>query len=148
MLSYAKENYKASLTLDFATLTGACVVGVGQYTSGIMGNNNSLNYSVVGSALRSGELATSLPFNRYLKKTIKSEIADICNIASTRYGGAITAGMFLENFIKDENKQKWVHVDIAGPAFVESTWGYNPHGASGAGVRMTIEFMNDCLKNG
>ena len=145
-LCYAQDEIKdIDYILDFATLTGACVVGVGHYTSGIMGNNNHLNYSVVGSALRSGELATSLPFNRYLKKTIKSEIADICNIASTRYGGAITAGMFLENFISDENKQKWVHVDIAGPAYVESAWGYNPHGASGAGVRLAIQFINDSL---
>ena len=89
------------------------------------------------------KLATTLPFNRYLKKTIKSEIADICNISSTRYGGAITAGMFLENFISEEYKQKWVHIDIAGPAYVESSWGYNPHGASGAGVRMAIE----CIKS-
>ena len=146
-LCYAQDEIKdIDYILDFATLTGACVVGVGHYTSGIMGNNNQLNYSVVASALRSGELATSLPFNRYLKKTIKSEIADICNISSTRYGGAITAGMFLENFISDENKQKWVHVDIAGPAYVESSWGYNPYGASGAGVRMAIQFLNDTIK--
>ena len=89
----------------------------------------------------SGELATTLPFNRYLKKTIKSKIADICNISSTRYGGAITAGMFLDNFIKEENKQKWAHIDIAGPAFIEEEWGYNPYGASGAGVRLAIEFI-------
>ncbi|MEA3383059.1 MAG: leucyl aminopeptidase [Campylobacterota bacterium] len=126
---------------DFATLTGACVVGVGQYTSGIMGNNEKLNNEFIKTSLKSGELACMLPFNRYLKKTLKSEIADICNISNTRYGGAITAGMFLENFIKDEYKQKWVHVDIAGPAFVESDWGYNPHGASGAGVRMTLEYL-------
>jgi len=143
-LCYAQDEIDdIDYILDFATLTGACVVGVGQYTSGIMGNNTQLNNKVVDSALDSGELAAILPFNRYLKKTIKSEIADICNIASTRYGGAITAGMFLENFIKDENKQKWVHIDIAGPAFVESSWGYNTHGASGAGVRMAIEFMKN-----
>ncbi len=141
-LCYAQDEIKdIDYILDFATLTGACVVGVGHYTSGIMGNNNQLNWKVVQSALDSGELATSLPFNRYLKKTIKSEIADICNIANTRYGGAITAGMFLDNFIKDENKEKWVHIDIAGPAFVESAWGYNPHGASGAGVRLAVEFI-------
>ena len=141
-LCYAQDEINdIDYLFDFATLTGACVVGVGQYTSGIMGNNKKLNYRVVKNALHSGELATTLPFNRYLKKTIKSEIADICNISSTRYGGAITAGMFLDNFIKDENKQKWVHIDIAGPAFVESSWGYNPHGASGAGVRMAIEFI-------
>ncbi|RLA76471.1 MAG: leucyl aminopeptidase [Epsilonproteobacteria bacterium] len=141
-LCYAQDEIDdIDYIFDFATLTGACVVGVGQYTSGIMGNNQKLNYKVVKNALDSGELATTLPFNRYLKKTLKSEIADICNISSTRYGGAITAGMFLDNFIKDENKQKWVHVDIAGPAFVESSWGYNPHGASGAGIRMAIEFI-------
>ena len=141
-LCYAQDEIKdLDYILDFATLTGACVVGVGQYTSGIMGNNISLNDKVVKSALDCGELAATLPFNRYLKKTIKSEIADICNISSTRYGGAITAGMFLDNFIAEKNKQKWVHVDIAGPAFVESSWGYNPHGASGAGVRMAIEFI-------
>ena len=146
-LCYAQDEVKdIDYILDFATLTGACVVGVGQYTSGIMGNNNILNYQVVQSAWDSGELATTLPFNRYLKKTLKSEIADICNISNTRYGGAITAGLFLEHFIKDENKQKWVHIDIAGPAFVEHSWGYNPHGASGAGVRMTLEFFRSLCK--
>ena len=146
-LCYAQDEVKdIDYILDFATLTGACVVGVGQYTSGIMGNNNTLNYQVVQSAWDSGELATTLPFNRYLKKTLKSEIADICNISNTRYGGAITAGLFLEHFIKDENKQKWVHIDIAGPAFVEHSWGYNPHGASGAGVRMTFEFFRSLCK--
>jgi len=145
-LCYAQDEIKdIDYILDFATLTGACVVGVGQYTSGVMGNNSQLNYKIVQSAWDSGELATTLPFNRYLKKTIKSEIADICNISSTRYGGAITAGIFLDNFIKEENKQKWVHIDIAGPAFVESSWGYNPHGASGAGVRMALEFIKNIL---
>jgi len=141
-LCYAQDEIEdIDYILDYATLTGACVVGVGQYTNGIMGNNSSLKHDIVKSAQKSGELATTLPFNRYLKKTLKSEIADMSNIASTRYGGAITAGMFLDNFIKDENKDKWVHLDIAGPAFVESAWGYNPAGASGAGVRLTIEFF-------
>jgi leucyl aminopeptidase len=141
-LCYAQDEIEdIDYIFDLATLTGACVVGVGHYTNGIMGNNSELNQEVVKCALNSGELATDLPFNRYLKKTLKSKIADICNIANTRYGGAITAGMFLENFIKDEYKQKWVHIDIAGPAFVETSWGYNPHGASGAGVRLAIEFL-------
>jgi len=143
-LCYAQDEIEdIDYIFDYATLTGACVVGVGQYTSGIMGNNSALKCKIVKSALNSGELATTLPFNRYLKKTLKSEIADMSNIASTRYGGAITAGMFLDNFIKDENKDKWVHLDIAGPAFVDSAWGYNPAGASGAGVRLTLEFMKN-----
>lgn len=143
-LCYAQDEIKdIDYIFDYATLTGACVVGVGQYTSGIMGNNTKLKRDVVSNALEAGEYATSLAFNRYLKKSIKSEIADICNIANTRYGGAITAGLFLENFIYEENKQKWVHHDIAGPAYVEKPWGYNPYGASGAGVRMTLEFLKN-----
>ncbi|MBD3842290.1 MAG: leucyl aminopeptidase [Campylobacterales bacterium] len=141
-LCYAQDEIEnIDYIMDFATLTGACVVGVGEYTNGVMGNNIKLNQKVVCDALKGGELACMLPFNRYLKKTLKSEIADICNISNTRYGGAITAGMFLESFIKDEYKQSWVHVDIAGPAYVEKAWGYNPFGASGAGVRLAIEFL-------
>ena len=147
-LCYAQDEIKdIDYIFDYATLTGACVVGVGEYTTGVMGNNEILKRNAVLSALKSGEYATSLDFNRYLKKAIKSEIADICNIASTRYGGAITAGMFLDNFIYDENKEKWIHFDIAGPAFVEKPWGYNPHGASGTGVRMTIKFLQDLVDN-
>jgi len=146
-LCYAQDEIKdIDYIFDYATLTGASVVGVGHYTTSMMGNSNMLNYSMVQAALDSGELATSLPFNRYLRKTIKSKIADICNISSTRYGGAITAGMFLDEFITKENKDKWVHCDIAGPAYVEEQWGYNPYGASGAGVRFTIQFMKNLLK--
>ena len=145
-LCYAQDEIKDfDYIFDYATLTGACVVGVGEYTTGIMGNNEILKRNAVLSALKSGEYATTLDFNRFLKKAIKSEIADICNIASTRYGGAITAGMFLDNFIYDENKEKWIHFDIAGPAYVESVWGYNPHGGSGAGVRMTIKFLQNLI---
>lgn len=145
-LCYAQDKIKDfDYIFDYATLTGACVVGVGEYTSGIMGNNTVLKRDAVCAALNSGEYATTLPFNRFLRKTIKSEIADVCNIANTRYGGAITAGLFLDHFIYEENKDKWLHFDIAGPAFVEKPWGYNPHGASGAGVRMTVEFLKNLL---
>ncbi|MEA1915735.1 MAG: leucyl aminopeptidase [Campylobacterota bacterium] len=143
-LCYAQDEIdEIDYIFDIATLTGACVVGVGEYTTGVMGNSIMTCHHAVKSALNCGEYATTLPFNRYLKKTIKSEIADVCNISSTRYGGAITAGMFLDNFIKEENKDKWVHLDIAGPAYVEKAWGYNPHGASGAGVRTALQFMKD-----
>ncbi|RXK08196.1 leucyl aminopeptidase [Halarcobacter bivalviorum] len=143
-LCYAQDEIKdIDYIFDYATLTGACVVGVGEYTSGIMGNNNELANEVVSCAHKAGEYATVLHFNRFLKKTIKSEVADICNIANTRYGGSITAGIFLEKFISKENKEKWVHHDIAGPAYVEKPWGYNPFGGSGAGVRMTLEFLKN-----
>ena len=142
VLCYAQQEVKSDYIFDLATLTGACVVGVGHYTSGVMANSDSIKDFIVTQAKKSGELATALDFNPYLKKTIKSEIADICNISNTRYGGAITAGQFLSEFIDEDHKDKWAHIDIAGPAFVEHAWGENPHGASGAGVRMMVKLLS------
>ena len=79
-----------------------------------------------------------------LVETAKTEKRELTEEQNTEYDGFITEMSELDKqikFEKDENKQKWVHIDIAGPAFVESSWGYNPHGASGAGVRMAIEFI-------
>ena len=139
-LSYAQD-LEPSVLIDFATLTGACVVGLGEYTSGIMGYNEKLKEDFESAALQSGELVARLPFNRHIAKLIESKIADVNNAASSRYGGAISAGMFLGEFIREKYKDKWLHIDIAGPAFVEKEWDINPYGASGAGVRMGVEFI-------
>lgn len=146
-LCYAQQEVKADYLFDFATLTGACVVGVGHYTSGVMGNSDEIKSLVVDAAKRSGELATALDFNPYLKKTIKSDIADVCNISNTRYGGAITAGQFLSEFIDKDHTDKWAHIDIAGPAFVEHAWGENPFGASGAGVRLMVKLIENLAES-
>lgn len=145
VLDFAQEKNPDYL-IDFATLTGACVVALGEYTSGIMGHSDELKCSFVSSALKSGELVGTLPFNKYLKKLLKSEVADLSNISSSSYGGAITAGLFLDNFIQEKNKDKWLHVDIAGPAYLEKAWGYNQSGASGAGVRMGLYWLVDMIK--
>jgi len=139
-LCYACEQ-KPDYLIDMATLTGACVVALGDYTTGVMGHSDELKNSLQKYAQKSGELTGSLPFNRYLKKLLKSSIADISNISSSSYGGAITAGLFLDNFVADDCKNKWLHLDIAGPAYVEKDWGYNQCGASGAGVRMNLYMM-------
>ena len=141
VLCYAQQEVEADYLFDFATLTGACVVGVGQYTSGVMGHSPKVVERLLESAKNAGEHATALHFNRYLRKTLKSEIADISNISNSRYGGAITAGQFLSEFIDETHTNRWAHIDIAGPAFVESVWGENPHGASGAGVRMMLRTL-------
>lgn len=138
-LSYAQD-LEPDYLIDLATLTGACVVGLGEYTFGIMGHNAELKNAFEIEALKSGELVAQLPFNSHIRKLIDSKIADVCNIASSRYGGAISAGMFLGEFIRKENEQKWLHLDIAGPAYVEKEWDINPYGASGAGVRACVEF--------
>lgn len=143
VLTYAQESVEADNIFDFATLTGACMVALGQYTTGVMGHSNMLKHDFHKSANNSGELVGSLPFNRHLKKLLKSEIADISNVASKPYGGAITAGMFLDKFIKDENKDKWLHFDIAGSAYTESPWDCNVHGGTGAGVRLMSEYLKN-----
>ena len=141
VLSYAQQEVEADYIFDYATLTGASVVAVGHYTSSVMGNSDEPKELLLKAAKASGELATKLDFNPHLRKLLKSSIADISNISSSPYGGAITAGLFLDTFIEKRNKEKWAHIDIAGPAFVEHEWGENPHGASGAGVRMTLRLL-------
>jgi len=143
VLDYAQDKVKSDYLFDFATLTGACMVALGQYTTGVMGHSSRLKHDLSKASNKAGELTASLPFNKHLKKQLKSEIADICNISNKPYGGAITAGLFLDNFIKEENKDKWLHFDIAGSAYTESPWDVNVYGGTGAGVR----FMSEFLKN-
>ena len=146
VLGYAQQKVEADYIFDFATLTGASVVAVGHYTSSIMGNCDIPKDMVVEAAKDSGELVTKLDFNKHLRKCLKSNVADISNISNTPYGGAITAGIFLDNFIDKANKDKWVHIDIAGPAYVEHAWGENPIGGSGAGVRMMTRLLEKLSK--
>jgi len=142
VLTYAQDTVKADCIFDFATLTGACMVALGQYTTGVMGHSTKLKHAFMMKAANdSGELIGHLPFNRHLKKLLKSDIADISNVSSKPYGGAITAGIFLDNFIQEENKEKWLHFDIAGSAYTESPWDCNVYGGTGAGVRFMTSFL-------
>jgi leucyl aminopeptidase len=141
-LCYAQDEIKdIDYIFDFATLTGACIIGLGEYTSAVLGHNEKLKKQIFKASKKSGELVGFLPFNRYLPNMIKSEIADIVNSTSSKAGSTITAALFLDNFIKKENKKKWLHFDIAGPAYREKSWGYNPYGATGAAVRLILEFL-------
>ena len=146
-LCYAQDEIKdIDYIFDMATLTGACIVALGEYTTGVMGHSEKLKHKFAKASKDSGELVGFLPYNRYLPSMIKSSIADITNSASSRAGGSITASLFLDNFIKKENKKKWLHFDIAGAAYKEKAWGYNPYGGSGAGVRMMLKFIENLEK--
>jgi leucyl aminopeptidase len=79
-----------------------------------------------------------LPFDDNMKENLKSKVADLKNIGN-RWGGAITAGMFLEEFVGDI---PWIHIDIAGPAYNEKAWGYHPGGATGIGVRSLLHYIS------
>ncbi len=143
-LCYAQDEIKdIDYIFDMATLTGACVIALGEFSTGIMGHSQSLKKKFEKASKASGELVGFLPYNRYLPELIKSSVADIVNSTSSKGGGAITASLFLDNFIKKENKKKWLHFDIAGAAYKERNWGYNPYGGSGAGVRMILKFIEN-----
>lgn len=137
-LCYASE-LKPDAIIDMATLTGACVVALGEFTAGVMGNNQKLIDEILSISEDTGEWMWQLPFNDKLREQIKAPHADVYNIGTTRYGGAITAGLFLEHFV--DPKIPWVHIDIAGPSHHTSGWYYHPKGATGIPVRTVVNFL-------
>ena len=142
-LCYAQDEISdIDYIFDMATLTGACIVALGEYSTGVIGHSEKLKKKMINASNNSGELVGVLPFNRFLLNKMDSKVADTTNSSSSRAGGAITAGVFLDNFIKKQNKKKWLHLDIAGAAYQESSWGYNPFGGTGAGVRLILSFID------
>ncbi|MDO8505228.1 MAG: leucyl aminopeptidase [bacterium] len=137
---YVNKFVKPDAMVDLATLTGACVVALGEEVTGYMGNDRALLESVKKAADGAGERVWELPLVEEYRDQIKSHIADYSNITPGRYAGAITAGLFLEAFV---GKTPWVHMDIAGPAFAEKeVIPYMPKGATGFGVRTMLELLN------
>lgn len=130
-LSLAVEDEPDAI-IDAATLTGACMVALGDRMAGIMGNHDGLVERVLAAADAQGEFAWHLPLPEHLRPTIDSDIADLRNIATKPFGGALTAGLFLKEFVGDI---PWVHVDLAGPAFASAPWDETPKGGTGYGVR-------------
>ena len=126
----------ADKIIDLATLTGACVVALGMDVGGLMSNQPDWCDQVAGAAARCGERAWPLPMYPEFAEQIKSQVADIKNIGAGRWGGAITAAKFLEEFVAE---RPWGHMDIAGPAFREKAKPWMDGGASGAFVRTLVE---------
>jgi len=138
VLSYASEQ-DPDVIVDMATLTGACVVALGEFTAGVFVNDEELKNGLINTSKKTGERLWELPLDDdNLREKIKSPVADIKN-SGGRYGGAITAAMFLQEFVKDGIK--WAHLDIAGPAFTEKEYKYYSKGGTGFGVRTLIEYI-------
>jgi leucyl aminopeptidase len=135
-ITYARTKIEPDELFDFATLTGACIVALGPYTAGVMSDHESLVKSWLGVAERTGEDMWRLPLNNRLREQLKSPIADMRNTGD-RFGGAITAGLFLKTFAKDT---PWVHVDIAGPASLTSARPSQPKGGTGFAVASIVEY--------
>lgn len=134
-LSLAADDGAAAI-VDVATLTGACVVALGDKIAGLMGNNDSWRDQVQAAADRVGESVWPLPLPEEYKPLIESEIADLKNTGTGGYGGALTAGLFLEAFV---GTTPWAHIDIAGPSRASADSGYTPRGGTGFATRTLIE---------
>jgi leucyl aminopeptidase len=133
-LTYAKQQGCTHL-VDAATLTGAIAVALGHERAGLFSNDDAWRERVLASAAASGEKLWPMPLDEEYKEQLKSLIADLPNIGN-RWGGAITAAMFLKQFA-DPNP--WAHLDIAGTAWIEEPKPYLPNGPSGVGVRTFVD---------
>ena len=135
-LHYASQR-KPDHLIDYATLTGACVVALANEAAGLFSNDDELARKLIHSGERVGERLWRLPAWDEYKDLIRSEWADMKN-SGGRWGGAITAAVFLKEFV---DCPSWAHLDIAGTAYAECENAREARGASGAGVRVTVDFL-------
>jgi leucyl aminopeptidase len=123
--------------VDVATLTGACAVALGNRYAGLMANDEALAAELLDAAAEAGEPTWRLPLPPEYRKDIESDLADLKNVGD-RYGGALFAGLFLQEFVGD---RPWAHLDIAGPARAESDDGYLSKGSTGVTVRTLLSWL-------
>jgi leucyl aminopeptidase len=128
---------KPDQIFDFATLTGAIVVALGNQTAGVMTNTEALRESFLAAASATGEPMWPMPLPPRLKEQLKSEVADMKNTGE-RWGGALTAGLFLKEFVGDT---PWVHVDLAGPSRADKDYGHVSRGGSGYAVATILNYL-------
>jgi len=139
-LCYAEQFYKPEIMLDSATLTGACLVALGHYYTALLTVDQELSNALFTIGNLVGDRVWPLPFdNEDFKESFKSDVADLANSGSSSYGGGtIAGGMYLASFVKSA---RWAHLDIAGTADGVPGINYVSKGATGASVRLMIEFV-------
>ncbi len=136
---YYASKQKPDEIIDFATLTGACVVALGEIAAGLMTQNDKLANDLIKCGNETFERIWRLPFWNDYNDMIKSDIADVSNLGP-RWGGAITAGKFLEHFV--DEKIPWAHLDIAGPAIKHKSNNYTEKFDTGFGVRLMVNYLS------
>lgn len=141
-LAYASSEFKPEAIIDIATLTGACVIALGDDVIGMLGTDEKLKKEIDKAAQHTGELVWELPLWDSYHELIKSDIADYKN-SGGRPAGTITAAAFLSKFV---GEYPWVHLDIAGPAWTSKDKSYIPKGAAGVAVRLLVEFLRNRVR--
>ncbi|WP_150242594.1 leucyl aminopeptidase [Nocardiopsis quinghaiensis] len=130
------------LVVDIATLTGAQLVALGTRVFAVMSNDDDVRADIVSASGAAGETSWPMPLPGELRSGLDSSVADIANVAGERWGGMLSAGIFLKEFIEDG--VKWAHLDIAGPSFNHGgPHGYTPKGGTGAGTRTLVRIAEE-----
>ncbi|MEM8727931.1 MAG: leucyl aminopeptidase [Chlamydiota bacterium] len=142
-LSYGQKRFGPDRIIDMATLTGAIVIALGEIRAGLFSNHDKLAKVCEQAGETTGEKVWRMPLDREYMVLMKSDIADIRNSGKKRNAGSITAAIFLQEFI--EEKTPWIHLDLAGTAFLDSPKDYHLSQASGSGVRLLVELL-ECLQ--
>lgn len=137
-IAWAEKRYKPDFLIDLATLTGACVMALGEHIAGIFSPDDALADRIVASGENTFERCWRMPLPEDYRELLKSDLADISNMSSSRWGGAITAALFLSEFAKET---RWAHIDIAGPAHRSKKSDYCGAGGTGFGVRLLCDFI-------
>jgi leucyl aminopeptidase len=137
-MAYAIKMFNPDVMIDMATLTGACVVALGEKIAGVFSTDKQLTDTIIDSGNKTFERCWPMPMPEDYKTLLKSEFADINNMSSIRWGGAITAALFLSEFVKDTS---WAHIDIAGPAYTKKDGSYCRAGGTGFGVRLLCDLL-------
>lgn len=144
-MAYGMKTYKPDLLIDTATLTGACVVALGERIAGLFSSDDRVASIMTASGEKNHERCWRLPLPKDYKEFIRSDFADMGNISTNRGGGAITAALFLSEFAG--SKIPWAHLDIAGPSYLKKPSAYCPAGATGFGVRLLVDFLEKIAQN-
>jgi leucyl aminopeptidase len=137
-MAYVVKKHKPQVMIDLATLTGACVVALGEKIAGVFTPDDELAEAIIASGNKSHERCWQMPLPEDYKELLKSDFADLNNMASSRWGGAITAALFLSEFSGDT---RWAHIDIAGPAYLKKGDAYCGPGGTGFGVRLLCDLI-------
>ena len=139
-LSFTEKKFKPKFIIDLATLTGAIIVALGEEYAGLFSNNDELSDKIFKSGEKVNEKVWRLPLHKNYDKLMDSQIADIQNINYSGGAGSITAAQFLQRFVE---KTPWAHLDIAGMAFSKKAENLNPGGATGFGVRLLNQLIEE-----
>jgi leucyl aminopeptidase len=138
-IAHAVRTFAPEVLIDVATLTGACVVALGEKIAGVFANDQPLQDGIVESGRRTHERCWPMPLPEDYKELLKSDVADLGNMPPSRHGGAIAAALFLAEFV---GATRWAHIDIAGPSFNKKEDGYTTPGATGFGVRLLLDWLS------